>query len=78
MSSAPPASISLQAICGWGSNVISYFPIFRKICCCYCCRTLLFTNIRMFSTPQNVVEMFLKTFQHSDSRKKRKLHGSEA
>ena len=32
MSSAPPASISLWAICGWESNVISYFPIFNKIC----------------------------------------------
>ena len=24
-------------LCGWESNVISYFPIFNKICCCCCC-----------------------------------------
>ena len=30
MSSAPPASISLQAICGWESNVISYFSNFQE------------------------------------------------
>ena len=28
----PPPRL-VQAICGWESNVISYFPIFSKICC---------------------------------------------
>ena len=30
MSPAPPASISLLAICGWESNVISYISNFTK------------------------------------------------
>ena len=29
MSSAPPASISLQVICGWESNAISYISNFQ-------------------------------------------------
>ena len=39
MSSAPSASISF--VCRWESNVISYFPIFNKICCCCCSATII-------------------------------------
>ena len=31
-----PEEESLQRSLGWESNVISYFPIFNKICCCCC------------------------------------------
>ena len=27
--------VSGLKLCGWESNVISYFPIFNKICCCF-------------------------------------------
>ena len=30
MSSVPPASISLKAICGWESNVVSYIFNFQQ------------------------------------------------